>query len=213
MRDNALLGLGLGGLLLACRPPTADEPAPGNAEGQAPVAEEPRAEPAAEAPVEAPKNEAAGLVAAASKITAVVVVDGDRAPKGELPAEALEALRAALGQGVQDDLSATTPPWDVALQFSVAGKPTFVAIPVGIDRARLNPTTPYDARIADAEGQIDPQVREVVIGEAAHEAIAKIVGPATAKEYQAVPRDEATKGPMTLEQWHEQHGPKRPDGK
>ena len=213
MRRGARLGLGLFGLLLACRPPVADEPASGNAEGSTPPAAEAKTEPPTKAPVETPENEATGLVAVAQQITTITVVDADRAPKGELPAEVLESVKAALEQGVQEDLTATTPPWDIALQFSVEGSPAFVAIPVGFDRARLNPTTPYKALIADEDGDIDPRVREVVIGEAAHEAITALIGPPTAKEFQDRPRPAPSKGPMTLEQWHEQHRPKRPDGK
>ncbi len=59
-----------------------------------------------------------------------------------------------------------TRPWPIALQIMIRDRPAFIAIPVGIDRVRLNPEDPYDARVADDKGRIDRRVQEVVIGEA-----------------------------------------------
>jgi len=131
-------------------------------------------------------------VAASDRITTVVVVDAKGQPLGELSASVVDGLRENVQSGVASDISATTPPWDIALQISVPGRSAFIAIPVGIDRARLNPMHPYDARFADENGEIDPRVQEVRIGEPAHEAIAVLMGPATAKEYQKRP----TSGPI-----------------
>ncbi|HGG57401.1 MAG TPA: hypothetical protein ENK31_06350 [Nannocystis exedens] len=123
-------------------------------------------------------------MASASRITNVVIVSLEAEPLGELPASVVESLRESVGGGIAEDLSATTPPWDLALQITVPGRPAFIAIPVGIDRVRLRPDDPYDASIADENGEIDPRVQEVVVGEATHDAIADLIGPRTAKEYQ-----------------------------
>lgn len=155
-------------------------------------------------------NEATRLIAAADRITGVVVVDADRKPLGELPDGLLDGLRSALVAGPADDLTLTTPPWDVALQISVDGTLAFVAIPVGIDRARLSPAHPYDPRYADTEGRLDASVQEVVVGEAVHEAIGALVGPPTAKEFQLSP----SQGKATsLDTWYEKRRDRVPAGK
>lgn len=132
-------------------------------------------------------NRGSELVASAARITNVVVVDLEGRPLGELPATVVEGLRESVRGGIAEDLTATTPPWDIALQIMVSDRAAFIAIPVGIDRVRLNPAHPYDARIADDKGQIDLRVQEVCVGEATHDAIAALVGPTTAKEYQKPP--------------------------
>lgn len=152
-------------------------------------------------------NEAAELVANAGRITAVVVVDADRKPVGELPAEAVDQLRRALAAGPSEDLTLTAPPWDIALQISVDGALGFVAIPVGTDRARLSPTHPYDPRYADDEGRLDPRVREVVVSEAVHDAIGGLVGPPTAKEFQVAPPPRRGTGPFGLRAMTTEVGP------
>lgn len=175
------------GVLLACRPAAAPASAPVSAPESA-VEGAGSVSPAADD--ERPRlagNSGSELVASATRITSVVVVDLEGQSLGELPATVVEGLQESVRGGIAGDLSATTPPWDIALQIRVSGRAAFIAIPVGFDRVRLSPDDPYDARIADAEGEIDRRVQEVVVGEATHDAIAALIGPRTAKEYQRPP--------------------------
>lgn len=72
-----------------------------------------------------------------------------------------------VGADTLDDLTNTPPAWPLAVRLFVDGVDApYVGLPVGYDRLRFNPHDPWSSRIALDDGRIDPEVLEVLVGEA-----------------------------------------------
>lgn len=148
--------------LAACKP-TVAEPT---------VAEPSAGEPAAvvTAPAPAPRNLAVELLEHAEGIERVDLAlagDGHKVV-ATIDASWVPRLKAQLvGAQVRDDLTNTPPAWKLGVRLFVDGVDApFVGLPVGYDRLRLNPHDPWSPRIALEDGNIDPEILEVVVGEA-----------------------------------------------
>jgi hypothetical protein len=153
------LGLMIASCVLACRPT-------------------PRTEVATTPAVVQHGNDAAALVAAASRIVAIeIVAIDDRRVIASCDAALLDAVRTSIAGGVKEGLTATPPAWPVVLRLVVDGGAPFVAHLVGHDRLRLCPDEPF----VDCVGS--PAAREVAVPFELFEDVARNVGMPPRLEY------------------------------
>lgn len=142
----------------------------------------------------APQNSAAEVLEYAEGLERVDLVRtvGDHEVVAAIDPVWVPRLKEQLvGAEVPDDLTNTPPSWELGVRLFVEGVETpFVGIPVGYDRLRLNPHDPWSPRIALDDGGIDPEIREVVVGDAFIEHIESLAFAAnepSAKEHGAPP--------------------------